>query len=322
MNPESPDAPFFSVVITTYNRSDILMRALRSVLDQDFPSYEVVVADDGSTDDTPAVLADCTDPRLRTVRIANGGISASKNAGGKAARGRYLVFLDDDDEALPGWLARFAQLIEETDCAIAWCGGSIKSPGAPTATVLPAPLGACFDDFRGIQLVGTFALDREVFLSVGGFREGLAASTLSEFFLRLLPYCTAQGLRVADRPDVGALIHQESAAQRTARSPKKLADSLSTIIELHRERLERSPDFFANCCAVAGVNLARMGQFSDGRRMFTMAIRARPRSWKNGARLLLTLAPPVAARVWNTRAYHDAMAKGRSPAPPVEQAGG
>lgn len=320
MNPESPDAPFFSVVITTYNRSDILMRALNSALDQDFPNFEVVVADDGSTDDTPAVLASCTDPRLRTVRIPNGGISASKNAGGKAARGRYLVFLDDDDEALPGWLTRFAQVIEQNECAIAWCGGSVTSPGATIATVVPAPLGACFDDFRGIQLVGTFALDRGVFLAVGGFREGLAASTLSEFFLRLLPYCTDQGLRVVDRPDVGVLIHQEPAAQRTARSPKKLADSLSTIIELHRERMERSPEFFANCCAVAAVNLARMGKFRDGRRMMRMALRARPGA-KNFARFFLMLVPPLAARVWHTSEYQEAAARARSAPSPTEHAG-
>lgn len=85
-----------SVVVPTYNRADILGRTLASVLAQSLPPDEVIVVDDGSTDDTEAVVA-TFGSRVRYVRQDNAGVSAARNRGAGLAGGRWLAFVDSDD---------------------------------------------------------------------------------------------------------------------------------------------------------------------------------------------------------------------------------
>jgi len=97
-------APQVSVIIPTYNRAWILREAVDSVLGQDFESFELIVVDDGSTDDTAEILAAYGD-RLRVIRQENRGVSAARNTGIRAAGGTLIAFLDSDDFWLPGKLA-------------------------------------------------------------------------------------------------------------------------------------------------------------------------------------------------------------------------
>lgn len=96
--------PLVTVVIPTYNRAHMLPRALESVLAQTFEAFEVLVVDDGSTDDTVALMAEyeARDERVRyLVQPRNAGVSAARNRGLHEARGEFIAFLDSDDEWLP-----------------------------------------------------------------------------------------------------------------------------------------------------------------------------------------------------------------------------
>lgn len=106
--------PFFSIVITTYNRARIVCRCIDACLDQSFDDFEIVVVDDGSSDDTQAVLAErYDDPRLRLIaHEANRGINPSRHTGSLSAHGEWVVVVDSDDELMPGALARLRELIE------------------------------------------------------------------------------------------------------------------------------------------------------------------------------------------------------------------
>lgn len=90
-----------SVVIPTYQRADLLGRAIQSVLDQTHTEVEAIVVDDGSTDNTREVVERFTDPRVRYIYQKNGGVSAARNTGLLAARGEFIALLDSDDAWLP-----------------------------------------------------------------------------------------------------------------------------------------------------------------------------------------------------------------------------
>ena len=93
-----------SVVIPTRNRRTYLERAVASVVAQRHSAFELIIVDDGSTDDTAAFLADVTDPRIRSLRTTGVGTSAARNLGLEAARGEIVTHLDDDNLMDPDWL--------------------------------------------------------------------------------------------------------------------------------------------------------------------------------------------------------------------------
>ncbi len=100
-----------TAAITTYNRARFLAGALESIFAQAFGDYEVLVVDDGSTDETGEVLAPYQD-RIRVVRQENRGRSGARNTAVREARGRYVSFLDSDDRWLPDKLAREVPVLE------------------------------------------------------------------------------------------------------------------------------------------------------------------------------------------------------------------
>lgn len=104
--------PKVSVVIPTYNRQAYIRRALDSVLAQTFTDYEVVVVDDGSTDDTKGVLKDY-EGRIKCVHQANGGIASARNRGIAESSAPYIAFLDSDDWWGPQKLEHQVRVLDE-----------------------------------------------------------------------------------------------------------------------------------------------------------------------------------------------------------------
>jgi len=104
--------PRVTVVIPTYNRARFIAEAIKSVLEQTFRDFELIVVDDGSTDDTAAVVSRFTDPRLRYVYQTNQERSAARNHGIRLAQGEYVAFLDSDDVWLPAKLEYQVALLD------------------------------------------------------------------------------------------------------------------------------------------------------------------------------------------------------------------
>jgi glycosyltransferase involved in cell wall biosynthesis len=101
-----------SVIIASYNYGHLIGEAIRSVQEQTVDDLEILVVDDGSTDDTQDVLAAIDDPRLRVQRIDNSGVSVARNTALEIARGEFIAFLDADDRWLPTKLERQLALFE------------------------------------------------------------------------------------------------------------------------------------------------------------------------------------------------------------------
>src|SRR5690606_28150709 len=97
--PSEPDTPLVSVVITAYNHARFLGEAIESARGQTYPHVEVVVVDDGSTDDVQSVMAQYAD--VQTVWQPNQGLSAARNTGLRNSNGTFVIFLDADDRLRP-----------------------------------------------------------------------------------------------------------------------------------------------------------------------------------------------------------------------------
>lgn len=125
-----------SVIMPTYNRADVLPRAIASVLEQSYEHWELLIVDDGSTDSTSGVVSGFEDPRIRYIRLdANGGASRARNAGLAEARGQYIAYLDSDNRWEPDFLLIMrGVLAERSEAKSAYCGQRIwmmRSPEKP-----------------------------------------------------------------------------------------------------------------------------------------------------------------------------------------------
>jgi glycosyltransferase involved in cell wall biosynthesis len=100
MSPRANDfkGPLVSIVMATYNRADTIERAIRSVQAQSLSDWELIIINDGSTDNTAAVLDTLLEERIRIIHQENGGFVNARNTGLSASTGKYIAFLDSDDE--------------------------------------------------------------------------------------------------------------------------------------------------------------------------------------------------------------------------------
>lgn len=177
------DSPVVSVVLATYNRAQYLPRSILSFQSQNLENTELLLVDDGSEDNTFQVLQQYMkhDARIRYLRHSNRKLSLSRNAGIKAAAGKYIAFLDSDDAYLPDYLSTRWKYLEEHP--VIWLlQGRAKVIGNP---FVPDKN----DRSKKIHLskctVGaTFFGKREVFETVGGFNESICYSEDSEFWER------------------------------------------------------------------------------------------------------------------------------------------
>lgn len=181
--------PLVSVIITSYNQARFLGDAIESVLTQSYSQFEVIVVDDGSTDNVLEVVARY--PRLRYIRQDNQGLSAARNTGLRESNGAYVVFLDADDRLLP--------IAVETgvNCLRAHpkCGfvsghySVIKSDGSPK----PLRQAPCVerDHYHAllcknyIGMHATVMYRREIFESIGKFNTSLRACEDYDLYLRI-----------------------------------------------------------------------------------------------------------------------------------------
>lgn len=104
--------PFFSIVVPTYNRAALIGETIETILAQDFPDFELIIVDDGSKDDTAAVVGNYSDPRLRYLCKENGERGAARNFGFRHAKGDYVVFFDSDDWMHADHLSTLKQAID------------------------------------------------------------------------------------------------------------------------------------------------------------------------------------------------------------------
>ena len=107
------EIPFFSVVIPTYNRAAFLEKTIQSVLDQREQNFEVIVVDDGSTDNTEEVVKKIASNKIRYYKIPNSERGAARNFGASVSKGSYVNFLDSDDVLYPNHLTEAQYVVEK-----------------------------------------------------------------------------------------------------------------------------------------------------------------------------------------------------------------
>lgn len=184
--------PLVSVIVSNYNYARYLPQALNSVLAQSYSNIEIIVVDDGSTDDSENVLRSYEN-HIRWIRQKNQGVSAARNRGVKETRGELIAFLDADDIWLPLKLERQVErFLDDPELGLVHCGmQEINDKGEPLCTHLDGMEGWVSKEMlllRKTVVLGAGSsglVSRDAFEAVGGFDTQLSTSADFDFVYRV-----------------------------------------------------------------------------------------------------------------------------------------
>jgi glycosyltransferase involved in cell wall biosynthesis len=186
---DAESAPLVSVVIPCYNQARFLCEAIESARAQTYPAVEIVVVDDGSSDDTSAVAAQY--PSVRCIRQENRGLAAARNAGCAGSRGALTVFLDADDRLLPEAIDTGVRLLA-SDPSLGFVAGYsrfISGDGRPLPTDQPSRAGTnpylALMRRNSIRNPAMVMFRRRVLDEMGGFDSRIDACADYDMYLRI-----------------------------------------------------------------------------------------------------------------------------------------
>jgi glycosyltransferase involved in cell wall biosynthesis len=211
------------VVIPVLNRPVAIRRAIESVLAQTFQDFEVIVVDDGSTDETVAAVQAFADRRIRLIRHdRRRGGSAARNSGIRASSAPYVAFLDSDDEWLPTKLERQVEVFERSDedLALVYAGAEWVYPNGTVQTITGRRYADLALQLLTVNVVGETSVGmvrRTALGAIGGFDETLPSCQDMDLWLRLCERFRAdvvpEGLiRVTKGDDNGRITNNTAAA--------------------------------------------------------------------------------------------------------------
>ena len=296
-------SPLISVILPTYNREHLLRRAIDSVLEQSWRHIELIVVDDGSTDETAALLDTFDDPRLSVIRFdTNRGASAARNAGLAQARGDFVTFMDSDDAWHEHRIERQYHVMASAPAGVGLCVCSIHyiRPGQEYDVLWPDQIRSSDDAVESIVMgtgyptLGWMAHTR-VLQDLGGFDEELPRLQDYEFSLRIaLEY----DLLLMSDILATAWLQPDSVSS----SPTRYAGAIERVIDRHGDVFRRHSRGLAYMTFRAGKYHALTGEYREARSWFSKALRIRPLDPRALAGWLLVSTGlfPAFRRLW----YH------------------
>lgn len=181
-------SPMLSVVMAVKNGGLLIADAIQSILDQTFSDFELIIINDGSTDDTVATISRFNDPRIALISQDNQGVSRASNRGLSLARGKYVVRHDHDDLSKPTRFAKQIQFLEKyPQCALLGTAAEVWTPNGPTGRFrdLPTSPGAIAFDliFDSPFVLSSCMFRREVLDKVGLFSTDKARTPMEDYEL-------------------------------------------------------------------------------------------------------------------------------------------
>ncbi|AOX00993.1 glycosyl transferase family 2 [Moorena producens PAL-8-15-08-1] len=283
--------PLLSIVIPTYNRPHLLPHAVNSALAQTLEDIEVIVIDDAST----KLLHLPEHPRLKFVQLPkNRGISAVRNTGAKMARGKYLTYLDDDDQLLPHMAQVSLDALEKATLpqpvAVLSTMEVVNADGKVLRKRIPPtlPRGKHFfleeiEPGQSFLSKQTLVVERKLLLEIGGYDESFSSREHTEMFLRLNPVCSLLGLPIVTYRQ---LKHE---GPRLSRASSLRQVDFHRLIDKHNSLFRAHPKTFGNFVYEHSYRSYELGQKRAAFFSLLWAMRLAPRK----------IFPRFTSTLWN-----------------------
>lgn len=269
--------PKVSVIIPTYNRANLISKSIESVLNQTYTDFELIVIDDGSTDNTWDVVKSFDDERVKYVRHEkNKGLAASRNTGIKHSNGVFISFQDDDDKWLPEKLEKEIKLLKSSEQNVGIVYSGLCRIDGDKKTYWPESRhikkeGNLTNELIASNFVHSLvSIRKSCFEKVGLYDENLRAAEDWDLNLRLSKYYEFkfinEALIVSDRRD-----------DCLSRNLLLMLDCTEKIFEKHSDIFTKQKKSVAEIYGYLASQLCLEGHLIEGRKCFSKAIKKNPR---------------------------------------------
>ena len=270
------------MIIPTYNRAGSLCRAIESVIQQTHPALEIIVVDDGSTDNTVDLVKKY--PNVRYYYQVNQGVSSARNRGAEEAIGDWLIFLDSDDELLLRASEEFAKCINQDPEKLVFTGGFLIRDSEIEKEFIPIK-----GKYIG-NVSGSFTILRNLFLELGGYDSRLKFAENTELFFRIEWAGYLPGL-----VPIPMMCYYEN-PNGGSKNLKNKTDSILLILEKHKNSLPASIKRLYN--QILGVNFLRFKDFSLARKHLLVAYKLDFKRLDTLGRYLISCLPLLAKKLY------------------------
>lgn len=271
----------FSVIIPAFNRADTLGRAIESVLNQTILNYELIVIDDGSTDETRDLVQNF--PVVKYFFQENSGVCAARNFGAKKAIGKWLIFLDSDDELLVKALQEFRSAIDSRLGIQVFQGGYFIIKNGTAIQRHPIHGNSSF-------ISGSYTIERFIFNSLTGFDQRLKFAENTELVFRL----NQKGIVVSKFESMVLKYHQNP--KGGSKNLQNTIDSILIILKKHDSNLSNHVRHLYH--QIVGVNLMKFQNYSFARTHLWKAWVLKPYNLATLVRLGISFLPSLARNLY------------------------
>ena len=258
--------PYFSIIIPSYNRAHILKRAIQGVLEQIFQDFEIIIVDDGSTDNTKVIIEEYSiDARIKYHYQNNAGVCAARNTGAKQANGEFLIFLDSDDTVEKSWLQDFYDSLVNQQYDIAYCNVMvIQTDGTTKKIDANNPYGN--NTGKGADMAGSWAIKTALFLNIGMYDTQIKFGENSELRHRL--WFEKPKIALVDKYNFNYYASPDGGSKNN----QNKIDSILYTLNKHKEHYDkhtRVRKIYLQSAAVAAI---RIGQVKKAHELFATAL--------------------------------------------------
>ncbi|WP_051199739.1 glycosyltransferase family 2 protein [Christiangramia echinicola] len=288
-----------SITIPTYNRAKFLPRAISSILNQSNQNWELIISDDGSTDDTEAVVGKyLSDPRIKYLKNSNAGATAARNSGVKVSTGDFITFLDSDDEAKPNWLEAFQKEIEN-EAEVVCCGYEyLDHKGNLIRENYPIDMGPLYNNRIGrFTNGGVFLIKKEYFQKIGGYDENVKSGQHSEMAIRLFQILDQNKIEIKNiyKPLIKVHVHQ---GPKIRSDHKAIFLGNSYTLNKHESLFSKHKLIYANYLSVGAHSAVKIEKYEEAKKLFYKAWKLDPFNIKRFGRLIIVQFPFMRKKFW------------------------
>jgi glycosyltransferase involved in cell wall biosynthesis len=253
-----------------------LKKAVKSVLDQTYTDFEILVSDDGSTDDTPQVVKGFSDKRIRPIRYSNSiGVAAVRNNALINSYGEYIAFLDDDDEWLPSKLEKQVRFLEGTPYRMGVVYTGVKSidakPGGLVIIKTPQYRGNILQHLFLNNFITTSSIlvKKHCFDEVGLFDTEYMSASDNDMWIRIAQRFEFDYVKEP-------LVNYYNTEISISRNDKKLIKGLERLMSKYQEQYNANSRAYSNQQFKLGIVYCNSGNMKEGRRAIIKAIQLNP----------------------------------------------